>query len=137
MSTIVATNEQIVTEKVQNYSFTVFPDALNYAGTLFGGKLLSEMDLAASNSVRKLLYGTECNGNVTAHLSEVNFISPAFLGDIVEIKTRIIGMGKTSIKVSVKVEKEDLSGEITEICSAQFVFVALKDKKPYPHFKSL
>lgn len=123
---------------VQNiYTFTVFPDSLNYGGTLFGGKLLAEMDSAAANSGRRLMYDTECNGMVTAHLSEVDFLNPAHLGDIVELNTTIVKMGRTSVTIKVVAKSENLMGEKRLICKAQFVMVGLKDGTPYPHGKSI
>ena len=125
-----------VEPKTYHSTFTVFPDALNYAGTLFGGKLLSEMDLAASNTARKLLYDTDCNGLVTAHISSVDFLNPAHLGDIVQFETKVKSPGRTSIHVDVHVKTEDTKGRQQAICEAQFVFVALKEGKPHPHLKS-
>lgn len=115
------------------YSFTVFPDALNYAGTLFGGKLLAEMDLAAANSARRMLYGTEMDGLVTAHVSEVDFITPAHLGDIVELRTEIVKCGTSSITLGVSAYRENLSGARHPICQAHFVMVAMKLGKPFAH----
>lgn len=60
------------------FSFTVFPDALNYGGSLFGGKLLAEMDLAASNAARRLLYGTDFNGlarTITPRILSISFMA--------------------------------------------------------------
>ncbi|UTW62634.1 acyl-CoA thioesterase [bacterium SCSIO 12741] len=114
-------------------SFTVFPDHLNYSGSLFGGKLLAEMDLAASNAVRKALYETSCDGLVTAHLNQVDFKNPGRLGDIVELRSVLVKAGRTSLTVDVQVNKEDRHGTVTEICSARFVFVALRKGKPFPH----
>ena len=124
-------------EMEYKYSFTVFPDALNYSGTLFGGKLLSEMDVAASNTARKLLYNTPCNGLVTVHLSEVHFTSPGLLGDIIELNCLVTDLGNTSVTIEVEVLKEDQYGHGDSICKARFVFVALRDGKPYPHGKSM
>lgn len=126
-----------ITEKWSTYVFTVFPDTLNYAGTLFGGKLLAEMDLAVLHTVRRFLYGVDCDGIVTAHVSEVNFLNPAFLGDIIELKTKIIGTGRTSVTVKVVAESENLAGERQHICNATFVMVVLKDKKPMAHSKTM
>lgn len=115
------------------HTFTVFPDSLNYSGSLFGGKLLAEMDLAASNAARKLLYGSRCDGLVTAHVSAVDFKKPGYLGDIIDICTKIESLGTTSIVTLVEVSKEDTYGNNASICSARFVFVALRNGKPYPH----
>ncbi len=95
------------------------------------------MDLAAANSARRLLYGTEFNGSVTAHLSEVDFIQPAHLGDFVELETRVTKLGNSSITLCVSVHSENLAGQTQPICKANFIMVALRDGKPYSHGKSL
>lgn len=115
------------------HSFTVFPDDLNYKGSLFGGKILSEIDIAGLKPVRRMLYGTDCDNLVTASFDRVDFLKPAKLGDIVELTATIYKLGRTSIHVSVHVTKEDEFGNIEKICDARLVFVSLKDEKPHPH----
>lgn len=120
-------------QEVTTYSFTVFPDSLNYGGSLFGGKLLAEMDLAASNAARRMLYGTAFNGLVTAHVSEVDFIHSAHLGDIVILNVMVTRLGRSSISLQVTAISENLAGEKKKICEAGFVMVALKDGKSFTH----
>ncbi len=115
------------------HSFTVFPDDLNYKGSLFGGKILSEIDIAGLKPVRRMLYNSDCDNLVTARFDRVDFLKPAKLGDIVELTATICKLGRTSINVSVHVTKEDEFGNIEKICDAQLVFVSLKDDKPHPH----
>lgn len=115
------------------HSFTVFPDDLNYKGSLFGGKILAEIDLAGLKPVRRMLYNTGCDAAVTASIDRVDFLKPAKLGDIVELTATIYKLGKTSISVFVHVTKEDEFGKIEKICDAHLVFVSLKDGKPHPH----
>lgn len=45
--------------KTTLHTFTVFPENLNYGGTLFGGKVLAEMDIAAVNTARRVLYNLD------------------------------------------------------------------------------
>lgn len=116
------------------HSFTVFPDDLNYAGSLFGGKLLSEMDIAAATLARKLLYVTDCEAAVTVKVGQVEFLSPARLGDYVFMEVEVTRLGTTSIEMHLKVQAESMSGVVTHICEADFTFVALKAGKPHPHF---
>ena len=42
--------------------FTVFPEHINFVGSLFGGVLLGKMDIAAATLARKLLYSTDAEG---------------------------------------------------------------------------
>lgn len=48
-----------------NHSFTVFPQDLNFSGSLFGGKVLAEMDIAAAKLTRRLLYKRDCDSYLT------------------------------------------------------------------------
>jgi acyl-CoA hydrolase len=118
------------------HTFTVFPDDLNYAGTLFGGKILAEMDIAAANTARRMLYHLEYDGVVTARLDSVDFIAPALLGDIIEMRSIVKRTGNTSMVISVSVLKEDQKGKRANICEAHFTFVVMKDGKPCQHFLS-
>lgn len=124
---------KLVKELKVYHSFTVFPDGLNYFGTLFGGKVLAEMDIAAAKAVRRLLYNTGCDGAATVSVDRVDFKRPAFLGDIIEMEAQITSLGSSSIKIRVDVTKEDSLGNIDRICNAEFTFVALKETRPHPH----
>src|SRR5688572_17268075 len=125
---------QIIPSFSATHTFTVFPEDLNYAGTLFGGKILAEMDLAAANTARKLLYQTNCDTAVTASISMVNFQKPSYLGDIIEMACNVTRLGRTSIDIHVHVIKESKRGKTETICEADFTFVSIKDGKPHPHF---
>ena len=118
--------------KEQNHSFTVFPENLNYAGTLFGGKLLAEIDTATSNAARRMLYHTDSDNLVTAK-GEIDFKTPGKLGDIIEINCHVADIGRTSITIVANVMKEARTGKRGVLCTATFVFVALKDGQPFPH----
>src|SRR5215471_17736255 len=77
----------------------MMPRDANYLGTIFGGVILSSLDLAGAveahrHSDRKL---------VTAAMHEVKFIAPVFVGDLVSFYTRAIKVGRTSITVLVTV----------------------------------
>jgi len=115
------------------HSFTVFPEDLNYKGSLFGGKILAEMDIAGIKPIRRMLYMTDCDNLVTARIDRVDFLKPAKLSDLIEMTATIFKLGKTSISVYVNVTKEDETGLIEKICDALLVYVALKDNKPHPH----
>ena len=115
------------------HSFTVFPQDLNYADTLFGGKVMAEMDIAGVKVVRRALYGTGAEGAVTASVDRIDFKKPAFLGDLITMIAEIKTLGKSSIQVKISVSRENQQGFCEEICAANFTFVAMKDKKPFPH----
>ncbi len=72
------------------HSFTVFPEDLNYKGSLFGGKILAEMDIAGIKPIRRMLYMTECDNLVTVRIDRVDFLKPARLGDLIELTATIL-----------------------------------------------
>lgn len=115
------------------HSFTVFPQDMNYAGSLFGGKVMAEMDIAGVKVVRRALYGCGSDGCVTASVDRIDFKRPAQLGDLITMTSEIKALGKSSIQVRIRVDRESLTGFVEEICAANFTFVAIKDKKPFPH----
>lgn len=115
------------------HSFTVFPQDLNYANSLFGGKVMAEMDIAGVKVVRRALYGTGADGCVTASVDRIDFKKPAFLGDLITMVAEIKAIGKSSIQVRIRVTRESVTGEIDDVCAANFTFVAIKDKKPFHH----
>ena len=127
----------MITDKINKliavHSFTVFPQDLNYAGSLFGGKVMMEMDLAGAKVVRRALYGTGADGCVTASADRIDFKKPGFLGDLITMNAEIKSIGKSSLNIRIDVTRESIMGERDEICAANFTFVAIKDKKPYQH----
>ena len=115
------------------HSFTVFPGDLNYNESLFGGKVMMEMDFAGVKVIRRVLYDVGSDGFVTVSVDRIDFQKPAFLGDLITMTAEIKAFGKSSIQVRIKVTRESILGEVEDICAANFTFVALKDKKPFPH----
>lgn len=104
---------------------------LNPRGTLFGGKLLLFIDEeAAIFAICQL----ETKNVVTKLVSEINFVSPAKLGDIIEIGAEVNKFGKTSISLKVIIRNKT-TGLI--ICSVDnMVFVAVDENgTPIPHGK--
>jgi acyl-CoA thioesterase YciA len=101
----------------------MMPRDANYLGTIFGGVILSSLDLAgaveaARHTVRKL---------VTAAMREVKFIAPVFVGDLVSFYAETLKVGKTSIAVRVTVEarRADAPNEIVRVTQAEVVYVAI------------
>ena len=110
----------------------VQPQHLNTNGTLFGGKCLAWIDEEAA-----IFAATEARHSriVTKTMSEVNFIAPAFKGDVIEIGTELKRVGKTSIVVQVEVRNMRTQEIIVKI--DEMVFVCLDDVgKPTRHHLS-
>lgn len=107
----------------------VQPSDLNAGGTLFGGRCLAWIDeeaaIYASIEMRHRRV-------VTKSISEINFIAPAFQGDIVEIGVALKKVGKTSITVEVVVR--DLTTQKIIVNIEEMVFVCVNEQgRPVRH----
>jgi len=100
----------------------VFPDHTNHMGTLFGGTALAWMDKAAFIAASRYARRTV----VTARSEQVDFKLPIRQGQLVETIARVVEVGRTSMKVEVKLVAEDLLTGERELCtSGHFVMIAL------------
>lgn len=107
------------------------PEDLNPNGTLFGGRLLQWVDEEAALYV---IVQLENKRIVTKYMSEINFVSSASQGDIIEIGLEVVKFGKTSITLRCEVRNK-MSWK-TIITIDQIIFVNLdKQGKPTPHGK--
>ncbi len=108
----------------------LLPRDTNGYGTIFGGAILSHLDLAGAIEARK---HRPCRV-VTVAMNQVAFIAPVFVGDIVSFYTQTVRLGNTSVTVSVDVEAKRLDGSDTvQVASAEVVYVAVDDAgKPVP-----
>ena len=108
------------------FSQLVMPNDLNNIGTLFGGKMISWMDIAAAKAIQRFLRGTEAAGGVTKAIDEVVFSEPVFGGEWVNFDATVISAGNTSITIKVSVRAENASGNARDVCEAIFTMVAVK-----------
>ena len=107
--------------KVSEFSELVQPTHINTAGTLFGGYMLSWLDLAAAKAASEFLEETDAWGSVTRALDKVEFKEPVYLGDWVKCKSTIIAAGNTSVKVQVKAFAESKDHGKRLACTADTV----------------
>ena len=110
----------------------VKPEDLNANGTLFGGRLLAWVDEeAALYSIVQL----ENPKVVTKFMSEINFMSAAKQGDIVEIVLEVIKFGTSSLVLNCEVRNMMTREAIITIENIIMVNLGL-DGKPKPHGKT-
>jgi acyl-CoA thioesterase YciA len=110
----------------------VKPEDLNPNGTLFGGKLLAWIDEEAA---LYCIIQLENPKVVTKHMSEINFISSAKQGDIIEIGIDVVKFGKSSI--IVKCEARNMMTRDTIITIDSITMVGLDESgKPKIHGKT-
>jgi acyl-CoA hydrolase len=110
----------------------VKPEDLNANGSLFGGKLLSWIDEEAALYT---IIQFENNRVVTKYMSEINFMSSAKQGDIVEIGMEVVKFGKSSIVLNCEVRNKMTQETIITIENITMVNLG-KDGKPKPHGKT-
>jgi acyl-CoA thioesterase YciA len=121
-----------MSERVPAIKVLLLPKDTNPMGTIFGGVILSHIDLASAVEARK----TAAHRYVTKAMREVEFLEPVFLGDIVSFFTDTVRVGRTSITVRVSVEAERWGaghGEHVKVTEAEVVLVAVDaEGRPVP-----
>lgn len=107
----------------------VRPEDLNANGTLFGGSLLRWIDEEAA------IYAIVQLGNpraVTKYMSEIDFVSSAVQGDLIEMGLRATSFGRTSLTMRAEVRNMITRRRILAV--ERIVFVNLsEDGVPMPH----
>ncbi len=111
-----------VRDSKSEYSELAMPNDANPLGNLFGGKVMSLVDLAGSIAAGRHARCTV----VTASIDNMNFLVPVKIGDLVTCYSQVNRVFKTSMEVGVKVCVENLrTGEVHHTSSAYLTFVAL------------
>jgi acyl-CoA thioesterase YciA len=115
----------------------LLPKDTNAYGTIFGGVILSHIDLASAIEARR----AGPHRFVTRAMREVEFHQPVLVGDIVSFYTETRRIGRTSVTVGVLVEAErwgapsgeTTAGERIKVTEAEVVFVAVDaEGRPVP-----
>src|SRR4051812_25616076 len=140
-----------MSDRVPAIRVLLLPKDTNAYGTIFGGVILSHVDLASAIEARKVAP----HHYVTKAMREVEFHEPVYLGDIISFYTETVRVGRTSVTVRVLVEAErwgaipDLAagareqgaavapasghGETVKVTEAEVVLVAIgPDGRPVP-----
>lgn len=113
------------TEQVQ----IIMPEHINGANRLFGGRLLSWIDVVAAVTARR----HSGRDVTTACVDHLQFLAPAHVNDTVLITGQVTWTGRTSMEIRVDTYTEKLSGERIPVNRAYFVMVAIdENEKPAP-----
>ena len=104
------------------------PSDTNPEGDIFGGWLLSQMDLAAAS----IAFHRAAGRGATIAVDGMTFISPVFVGDEVSLFAKVIHTGRTSLKVQVEAWRRRRDAEQAhKVTEGVFTFVAIgEDRKP-------
>lgn len=108
----------------------VFPNMTNHCGTLFGGQALQMMDMVASIAATRHCRKTV----VTVASDEIEFKVPVKHGELVDLTADVVKVGRTSLKVHVKMFVEELlTGKRQLATEGDFTMVAVdKNMNPTP-----
>lgn len=103
----------------------MLPRDTNAHGTIFGGVILSHIDLAGAIAASR----QAPRNFVTRAMREVGFIAPVYVGDVVSFYTRTLREGKTSVTIQVTVEAERCKEprRHVKVTEAEVVYVAVDE----------
>ena len=100
------------------------PADSNPSGDIFGGWVLSQMDIAAGICA---VERARCRA-VTVALDGMSFLEPVKIGDVLSVYAELIGVGNTSLDIHVEAwTQRSRSGNETKVTEAKFKFVALDE----------
>lgn len=106
----------------------MMPSDANFAGTVFGGVILSEVDrvayIAASRHAK-----AQC---VTASFDRVDFLSPVRIGDVATFSAEITYVGRTSMEVEVRIVASAVAEPAPRRVGEAYVTIVAVDAQGHP-----
>ena len=123
--------------KIPQMHVIAMPSDANMHGDVFGGWIMSQVDLAGAVCATR-----RANGRVvTVAVNSFLFKHPVFVGDLLSIYTEIVRAGTTSITVNVEcyAERNQLETDIVKVTEATLTYVATDDQRrprPLPPLES-
>ncbi len=105
------------------------PENTNHRGDIFGGWLMSQMDLAGADKARE-----ETGCEFATRFAETSFEKPILVGDVVEFYTNVEKVGNTSITIALDVwAVRRLKQEYVKVASGRYTYVSIgNDRQPKP-----
>jgi acyl-CoA thioesterase YciA len=106
------------------------PSDINANGHIFGGWVLSQMDIAAG-----IVASRRADGPVaTIAIERMEFIAPIHLRDLISVYAQVEHVGRTSMKVRIEViAQRDRGATEVKVTEGLFTFVALDENhRPRP-----
>ncbi|PCJ45820.1 MAG: acyl-CoA thioesterase [Moraxellaceae bacterium] len=102
------------------------PKDANFNGDIFGGWLVSQMDLAGAVTANQI-----ANGRVaTVAIDSMVFLSPVAIGSVISCYCSVIKVGRSSIALDIEVwAKHPRNHEVRKVTEGKFTFVAINDDK--------
>ncbi len=113
-----------VSESIVHMTEMVLPTHINSLNSIFGGTIMSWIDIAAAISAQR----HSSRPVVTASIDALNFVAPVYKGWIVNLLASVNFVSKTSMEVGVRVDAENpIQNKRFHTASAYLTFVALGD----------
>jgi acyl-CoA thioesterase YciA len=106
---------------------SLLPKDTNMHGTIFGGVIMSHLDLAGAICARDRFD----NLFVTVVVREMRFLHPVYVGDLLSFKGEVVSHGRTSVTIRIAVDADRIdSREVFRVTEAEIVYVAVdKDRR--------
>lgn len=115
----------ITSNKEPTLRLVPMPKDTNSAGNIFGGWIMSQVDIAGSIAAVRKAKGRV----VTVAVSEFQFHLPVFVGDLISCYADIVKVGNTSLTVFVEVYAErGRLGEVIKVTEATLTYVAIDEE---------
>jgi acyl-CoA hydrolase len=103
------------------------PNDANFLGKVFGGSLLSLIDLCAYTTAARFA-GEVC---VTASIDRVDFHEPIEVGEVVTLEGFVSFVGRTSVEVTIEIFAENIFNQVSRHTNtARLMMVAIRDNRP-------
>ena len=112
-------------EGVLSLQTIAMPADTNWSGDVFGGWIVSQMDLAGAIHAERFSKG-RC---ATISINQMTFLVPVKVGDVISCYTKILKVGNTSIQMQIEVwDSHDSSRPAKRVTEGVFTFVAVDVK---------
>lgn len=124
-------NDSLPTDHQPAIRVLAMPTDTNASGDIFGGWLMSQVDIAGSIEAFRRTKGRI----VTVAVNEFRFLQPVYVGDLISLYTRLIKIGTTSIRIHVTAFAERNRGkdECHKAAEAEITYVAIdENRQPRP-----
>ncbi|MFT5395579.1 MAG: acyl-CoA thioesterase YciA [Gammaproteobacteria bacterium] len=121
------TNAILPIDKQPAIKIVAMPKDANAGGSIFGGWIMSQIDIAGAVPALERAKGRI----VTVAVNSIEFHEPVFIGDLISCYAEVIKTGRTSITVKVEVyaERHPSNKQTVKVTEAELIYVALDEKR--------
>ena len=127
MSDLISTHDCLPKGREPTLRVVPMPADANSNGDIFGGWVMSQVDIAGSIPAIRMARGRVA----TVAVNSFVFRKPVLVGDVVSLYAEVVKAGRTSITVSVAVyaQRNPVKEECVKVTEATLTYVAVDDKR--------